>query len=239
MADMLLRLIQHTSYNTNNRYIGLINVKHSKENWMLITSIAMLAMPITSHAVLLDGGFEQPVSTTDWAFCGGASFDTTSPISGSQSLLLSGDNGSCGGFSVAFQFVAIDNSVFSAGDEIYLQGLVEYLNTGLDPVYIEIAFAKGLEVSDVDFDNGFRTGEISLAGSYQVETSNVLIPDEVLGATATYIRVAAALRTDGNQNSVNTALFDDFKLVSVPEPGIIALFGLGLAGLGFARRKKV
>ena len=31
---------------------------------------------------------------------------------------------------------------------------------------------------------------------------------------------------------------DGYVLESVPEPGTIALFGLGLAGLGFARRKK-
>jgi hypothetical protein len=213
-------------------------LKIIKRNWMVITSVAMLTIPLTSQAVLLDGGFEQPANTSDWEFCGGADFDSTTPISGSQSLLLSGDNGSCGGFSVAFQFVAIDDSAFSVGDEIYLQGIIEYLTGSINPVYIEIAFSKGLDLLDVDFDNAVRTDDISVAGLYQVQTSRVFIPDEVLGESAAYIRVAAALRTDSNQNSFNTALFDDLKLVTVPEPSIIALFGLGLAGLGFARRKK-
>ena len=30
-----------------------------------------------------------------------------------------------------------------------------------------------------------------------------------------------------------------FETVAVPEPGTLALFGLGLMGLGFARRRKV
>jgi hypothetical protein len=213
-------------------------LKVVKRNWLVITSVVMLTMPFTSQAILLDGGFEQPANLTDWQFCGGASLDATSPISGSQSLLLSGGDQSCGGFSVGFQFLAIDGSAYSVGDEIYLQGLIEYLTDGLNPAFIEIAFSKGLDLLDVDFDNAVRTGDISVPGSYQVATSRVFIPDEVLGESAAYIRIAAALRTDSNQNSFNTALFDDLKLVTVPEPSIIALFGLGLAGLSFARRKK-
>ena len=33
-------------------------------------------------------------------------------------------------------------------------------------------------------------------------------------------------------------LLGDISIVSVPEPSIIALFGLGLVGLGFARRRR-
>jgi len=35
-----------------------------------------------------------------------------------------------------------------------------------------------------------------------------------------------------------TLTVDSESVVAVPEPGMIALFGLGLAGIGFARRRR-
>ena len=203
-----------------------------------LASLAVLLSPMAAVAGLIDGGFEGGIGgSTPWGVCGGTGLETDAPISGSQSLLLSGDNGDCGGFSVAFQFVAVDGSHFSVGDEIFLEGLIEFLDGGINPAYIEIAFATGFDNSQVDFGGAALSDFFFTPGSYHASTSIISIPELVFGAPTAYIRVAAALITFGDFNDAPTALVDDLRLVKVPEPGTLALLGIGLFGMGFARRR--
>ena len=48
-----------------------------------------------------------------------------------------------------------------------------------------------------------------------------------------------AAGTWNDEGNLNGGYLAGYVMESVPEPGIIALFSLGMAGLGFARRKKV
>jgi len=71
-----------------------------------------------------------------------------------------------------------------------------------------------------------------------------------LGGGATFffngIGIGSYVEAAGSENIASTVVFDYVELtvvgsdaVSVPEPATIALFGIGLAGIGLARRKQV
>jgi hypothetical protein len=61
-----------------------------------------------------------------------------------------------------------------------------------------------------------------------------------LGAGLYYLKVSQFVDSeipDGSDYVLNVSLQQP-RVPEVPAPGILALFGLGLAGLGFSRRKR-
>ncbi|PCK00752.1 MAG: PEP-CTERM sorting domain-containing protein [Alteromonadaceae bacterium] len=79
-------------------------------------------------------------------------------------------------------------------------------------------------------DNGIRSADAYI--SYIVDLENVIDSSDVfIGFTS---GTGAA---GGYHDILNFEFHDDYNPIDVPAPGTLALFGLGLTGLGFSRRK--
>ncbi len=110
-------------------------------------------------------------------------------------------------------------------------------------------------VTQIDFDFDVFSIMFNYGGGsgnfngiiYDIASSQLgsFIDPSMVNATIPYAPVtlssSTAIRSFSFFDTVGGAAVDNLILdtASVPEPTTIALFGLGLAGLGFARRKKV
>jgi hypothetical protein len=199
-------------------------------------------------ALLLDGGFEEP-GLSPWTFTSNAQVTSISPISGSQSALLSNNGLTQGAFVVGFQTILLNDSDYAVGDEIFLSGLTQLLSVQgpLDRVYIELALRNNADpeasgsVGDVDFLNSVSADALFDTPLVQTLTTSSLVITEFVtslnGETATTqgIRIAIAIAVN-NGNQLTAALFDDIKLQKVSAPGFFSL--LIIAMLFTALRKR-
>jgi len=92
-------------------------------------------------------------------------------------------------------------------------------------------------LSLIDLTLGTATGWVVFlfdnSGGGFIDSANLVAPtDDVFGL------VAAGIYSLNFTPIGNTGTLDYVARIEVPEPGTLALLGIGLAGMGFARRKK-
>lgn len=211
---------------------------------LAITAVLGLTAAHLQAVSLVDPGAESNISTTNpptgsgqgWAFFNGGVFSNTVARSGTFSIGVVGG----GGFGVPGalqQFAAAPGEVFTM--------------TGFGLTTAALAPGATFAQLQITYFNGFGPGATNLGtvetspgnamGSAQINSTsplNTWIPLSVTATAPTGTQAVQVFAITIDQTPA-PIYFDDMTLTSTPEPGSLALVGLGsLAMLSRSRRRK-
>jgi hypothetical protein len=213
----------------------------------LLAVALLLGSSQASANLLSNAGFEDPITFDGPTFTGswegfrtgdGASADASaansasSPRTGLQSALLILNNSP-----LAFAGVAQDVPGVTAGTSYTFSGWHLAGSSPFD-VGIEIRIEWRESGSNTEIGRTPNLTPIPLLANYSAFSLSAMAPVGADVARVVYAIQSFSTNPLGNGRVFVDDLSFDASVPAVPEPGTLALLGIGLAGLGLSRRRK-
>jgi PEP-CTERM motif-containing protein len=207
-----------------NRIVKMIKLKSIAfaAGLMIVSSTAAMADVILAAGSNWEYTFVDPTGDPTWNSTTGAWAVAPAPF---------GNNSSGWGGDTDFDFATFWGADGSDGDDLWVRVSIDLTGYDLSTVAWDLGVDNGYSL----FANGAAISSNNAEGyTYRWEYSGGFGGNLVAGANV----IAVALEDHGGLTAFDMQITGRRLPKATPEPGILALLGLGLLGVAFARRSR-